>query len=169
MHSPRNLAETFVQSNVDRTYAILNDGALSPPEREQQSDPEEEMSAIVFPQVTRSAANFKSVVCLLAFVMIGALAASNAHAANSAETFVQSNIDRTYAVLNDGALSPPEREQRFRTLLLSVVDVRRVALFTLGPMRETQRKPMSRHSNTCSRSSSPESISADWTIMPLRK
>ena len=91
------------------------------------------MSAIVFSQPAKATARFKSVACLLAFVMIGALATSNAHAASSAETFVQSNIDRTYAILNDGALSPPEREQRFRTLLLSVVDVRRVALFTLGP------------------------------------
>ena len=91
------------------------------------------MSAIVFSQPAKSAARFKSVACLLAFVTIVALAASNARAANSAETFVQSNIDRTYAILNDGALSPLEREQRFRTLLLSVVDVRRVALFTLGP------------------------------------
>ena len=91
------------------------------------------MSAIASPQPAKSAASFKSVVCLIAFVMIGTLAVSNAHAANSAETFVQSTIDRTYAILNDGALSPTEREQQFRTLLLSVVDVRRVALFTLGP------------------------------------
>jgi hypothetical protein len=38
------------------------------------------------------------------------------YAANSAETFVQSSIDRTYAILNDGALSPPDCEQQFRTL-----------------------------------------------------
>ena len=68
------------------------------------------MRAIVFPQPTRSTA------CLLAFVAIGMLAASNAHAANSAKTFVQSNIDRTHAMLNDGALSPPEHKQQFRTL-----------------------------------------------------
>ena len=57
------------------------------------------MSAIVFPQPAKSTA------CLLALVTIGMVAASNPHAANSAETFVQSNIDRTHAMLNDGALS----------------------------------------------------------------
>src|SRR5262245_22200763 len=70
---------------------------------------------------------------VLALLAMGALAPSDAHAANAAETFVQSNIDKTYAILNDGALSVSAREQQFRTLLLSVVDVRRVAVFTLGP------------------------------------
>ena len=78
-------------------------------------------------------ASLRTVLCLLAFVAIAALAASDAHAASSAETFVQSNIDKTYAILNDEALSASEREQQFRALLLSVVDVRRVAVFTLGP------------------------------------
>ena len=73
------------------------------------------------------------IVGLLALVAIGALAPSDAYANNSAETFVQSNIDKTYAILNDGALSATEREQKVRALLLSVVDVRRVAVFTLGP------------------------------------
>ena len=70
---------------------------------------------------------------LLALVAIGALAASDARAANSAETFVQSNIERTYAILNDDALGASERREQFRAFLLSIVDVRRVALFTLGP------------------------------------
>ena len=77
--------------------------------------------------------SLRMVLCLLGLVAIGTLAAPDAHAANAAETFVQSNIDRTYAILNDDALSASEREQRFQALLLSVVDVRRVALFTLGP------------------------------------
>ena len=70
---------------------------------------------------------------LLVFLVVTALAAPEAQAANAAETFVQSNIDKTYAILNDASLTTSEREQRFRTLLLSVVDVGRVARFTLGP------------------------------------
>ena len=70
---------------------------------------------------------------LLALVAIAALSASDARAASSAETLVQSSIDKSYTILSDGALTASEREQQFRTLLESIVDVRRVALFTLGP------------------------------------
>jgi phospholipid transport system substrate-binding protein len=72
-------------------------------------------------------------VFLALLVATGALAASNAPAANSAETFVRSGIERSYAILNDDSLSGSARQEQFRTLLLSIVDVRRVALFTLGP------------------------------------
>ena len=70
---------------------------------------------------------------VLVLVAVGALTASDARAANSAETFVQSNIERSYAILNDDTVDASERHERFRTLLLSVVDVNRVALFALGP------------------------------------
>jgi phospholipid transport system substrate-binding protein len=67
---------------------------------------------------------------LLAF---GVLFASEARAANPAETFVQSTINKSYAILNDGVLNASERQQQFHALLVSAVDGRRVALFTLGP------------------------------------
>lgn len=70
---------------------------------------------------------------LLVFLVVTALAAPEAQAANAAETFVQSSIDKTYAILDNVSLTASEREQRFRGLLLSVVDVGRVARFTLGP------------------------------------
>jgi phospholipid transport system substrate-binding protein len=69
----------------------------------------------------------------LVLVAVGALTPSDARAANAAETFVQSNIERSYAILNDDTVDASERYERFRTLLLSIVDVHRVALFTLGP------------------------------------
>ena len=78
-------------------------------------------------------ASLRLVAQLLVFLLLTALAAPEAQAANAAETFVQSNIDKTYAILNDVSLTASEREQRFRALLLSVVDVGRVARFTLGP------------------------------------
>jgi phospholipid transport system substrate-binding protein len=85
------------------------------------------MSAIHVLRQTNILAGF------LALIAIGALAASDARAASSAETLVQSSIDKSYAILNDGALGASEKEQRFRIFLQSVVDIRRVALFTLGP------------------------------------
>jgi ABC-type transporter MlaC component len=69
----------------------------------------------------------------LAAVALGAFGAgSAARAASPAETFVQTNIDRSYAILSDRALNPSERRRRFHDQLLSMVDVKRVALFTLG-------------------------------------
>jgi phospholipid transport system substrate-binding protein len=67
----------------------------------------------------------------IAFVL---LQSPTAHAAaTSPETFVQQNIDKGYAILNDTALTPKERGDQFRALLLSIVDAKRVALFALGP------------------------------------
>jgi phospholipid transport system substrate-binding protein len=68
---------------------------------------------------------------VLVFVL---LSGAEVYAASTApEIFVQQNIDKGLSVLNDGALAPRERDVRFRDVLLSVTDVKRVALFTLGP------------------------------------
>jgi len=82
-----------------------------------------------------------SAMYVLAFLAFGVLFASESRAANSAETFVQSTIDKTYAILNDGALNASEREQKFHALLVSAVDVKRVALFTLGPYARDAAQP----------------------------
>src|SRR5262245_13205715 len=71
------------------------------------------------------------VVCSLAFATLGTAAPlSRAHTANPAEAFVRNNIDKSYAILNR---DDPSRDNEFRALLLSIVDAKRVALFTLGP------------------------------------
>ena len=66
---------------------------------------------------------------LLTAVFVFALPA---RAAAPAEIFVQQNIDRGYAILNDISPSTEDRGVKFRALLKSIVDSRRVALFTLG-------------------------------------
>jgi phospholipid transport system substrate-binding protein len=53
-------------------------------------------------------------------------------ATNSAETFVQENIDKGYFVLNDPSLSDDQRHVQFRNFMLSLIDVKRIGLFTLG-------------------------------------
>jgi len=74
----------------------------------------------------------RSLVCSLALVALGTLLpSSDAVAATAAEAFVRTNIDKSYAILNgddDGS-----RQAAFRVLLESIVDTKRVALFTLGP------------------------------------
>lgn len=66
------------------------------------------------------------------------LAAGPAFAApNVAETFVDENIHKGLDILRDKKLNVTQRRDQFETLLLGLVDVRRIALFTLGQYRRT--------------------------------
>jgi phospholipid transport system substrate-binding protein len=83
--------------------------------------------------VTRDSA--KLLTCIVAAALMTAIflaVAPAAQAATAAETFVQDNINKGYAVLNDSALTPQQRGDKFRTLLLNIMDAKRIALFTLG-------------------------------------
>jgi len=57
---------------------------------------------------------------------------SDARATTEAEGFVQSEIDKGYTILNDQSLNADERRIEFRVFLLSIMDTRRIAVFTLG-------------------------------------
>ena len=56
-----------------------------------------------------------------------------AWASNPAEAFVGSNIQAGFDILNDPNASADQRRTRFAAFLLGLTDVRRVALFMLGP------------------------------------
>lgn len=78
------------------------------------------------------------------FLMAAALAASPlllagpaAAVPNVAESFVDENIHKGLDILRDKRLSSVQRRDQFEGLLLSLVDVRRIALFTLGQYRRT--------------------------------
>ncbi len=58
-------------------------------------------------------------------------------AANVAESFVDDNIHKGLEILRDKRLNVTQRRDQFETLLLGLVDVRRIALFTLGQYRRT--------------------------------
>jgi len=60
-----------------------------------------------------------------------------AAAGNVAETFVDENIHKGLSILSDKKLTLTQRRDQFETLLLGLVDVRRIALFTLGQYRRT--------------------------------
>jgi len=60
-----------------------------------------------------------------------------AAAGNVAEAFVDDNIHKGLAILSDKKLSVTQRRDQFDTLLLGLVDVRRIGLFTLGQYRRT--------------------------------
>jgi phospholipid transport system substrate-binding protein len=55
-----------------------------------------------------------------------------AAAANPAEAFVQQNVDRVYAILNNASLTGEQRRARFRDFMLSLTDPDRIGAFTLG-------------------------------------
>jgi len=62
---------------------------------------------------------------------------SSVQAATPAEGYVQTNVQQGLAILNDKALSADQMRAQFRTFLEALIDIKRVALFTLGPASHT--------------------------------
>ena len=85
----------------------------------------------ILPALTRRAMLVSA--ALAPFVAAGPAAA----VANPAESFVDDNIHKGLEILGDKKLSLTQRRDQFETLLLGLVDVRRIALFTLGQYRRT--------------------------------
>ena len=67
-------------------------------------------------------------------VLAGPAAAA---APTAAESFVDENIHKGLEILRDKRLSNVQRRDQFEGLLLTLVDVRRIALFTLGQYRRS--------------------------------
>ncbi|HEY5238299.1 MAG TPA: ABC transporter substrate-binding protein [Rhizomicrobium sp.] len=65
------------------------------------------------------------------------LAALPARAATPAETFVSVNIQKGLTILGNRNLAPADKSARFRDFLTELTDIRRIALFTLGPVKRT--------------------------------
>jgi phospholipid transport system substrate-binding protein len=86
--------------------------------------------------VPRIFATFSYAVLLAALAMAMAMlstgALTAAPAANPAETFVQANIEKGYAILNSTTLGEDQRHAQFRDFMLSLTDARRIGMFTLG-------------------------------------
>jgi phospholipid transport system substrate-binding protein len=54
----------------------------------------------------------------------------------AAEKFVRSDLQRGIDILKNHSLSDADRRAQIREFLTSLTDIRRIALFTLGPMRQ---------------------------------
>jgi phospholipid transport system substrate-binding protein len=71
---------------------------------------------------------------LMALCVIGLLPApESARASEESEAFVQRSVDTGYEILNSTTLSDEERSKEFFDFMVSLTDMRRIALFTLGP------------------------------------
>jgi phospholipid transport system substrate-binding protein len=57
----------------------------------------------------------------------------------AAENFVRSDVQRGMGILNNRNLSDADRRAQLRDYLTSLVDIRHIAIFTLGPMRQYAR------------------------------
>jgi phospholipid transport system substrate-binding protein len=72
--------------------------------------------------------------CVVAAAMAAFLQVPAARADDStAKTFVQQSIDKSFAILKDTSLAEQERDMKFRAFLGSIIDIKRVAVFALGP------------------------------------
>lgn len=60
-----------------------------------------------------------------------------ADAASPAEAFVQTNVGKGLAILNNHGLSTEQRKAQFQSFILGLTDMHRIALFTLGQYRRT--------------------------------
>ncbi len=74
---------------------------------------------------------------LIATGLLLAALGSQARASAAAESFVQSNVQRGLQILNTPSLSWEQRRAQFRQFLIGLTDLRRIALYTLGPARRT--------------------------------
>jgi phospholipid transport system substrate-binding protein len=76
-------------------------------------------------------------VCAAALLSVFVALAPPAFASSAAEAFVQSNVQRGLQILNNASLSKDQRQDQFRSFLITLTDLRRIALYTLGPARRT--------------------------------
>jgi phospholipid transport system substrate-binding protein len=89
-------------------------------------------------RLSTSPAPTRRALLLLALLSGSAfLTAGPAVAATVAESFVGENIGKGLDILRDKKLTTVQRRDQFETLLLGLVDVRRIGLFTLGQYRRT--------------------------------
>jgi phospholipid transport system substrate-binding protein len=66
-----------------------------------------------------------------------AFAVTPAMAAAPAEEFVQSNVNHGLQILNNDGLTKDQKMAQFRGFLLTLTDLKRIAAYTLGPVKNT--------------------------------
>lgn len=77
-------------------------------------------------------------------ICMAAVAGANvlpARAANPAESYIQDNVQKGLAILNDKTLSANARQTQFQSFLESLTDIHRIAMFTLGAAAKTATPP----------------------------
>jgi len=78
----------------------------------------------------------RAALALMVAVM-GFIAMPAASAAAPAEAFVDTNVSKGLAILNNKSLSLDQRKAQFQTFILGLTDMHRIANFTLGVYRRS--------------------------------
>jgi phospholipid transport system substrate-binding protein len=85
-----------------------------------------------------AAYRFRNLAGLAAAAALAALIAQAPAAASpGAEAFVQTNVQRGLQILDNQSLSKEQKRAQFRSFLIGLTDLKRIALYTLGPARRT--------------------------------
>jgi phospholipid transport system substrate-binding protein len=71
-------------------------------------------------------------IAIATLVSVGA-----AQAQTPAESYVQQNVQKGLAILNNHTITDAQRRAEFRDFLTSLTDIKRIAVFTLGAARRT--------------------------------
>lgn len=74
---------------------------------------------------------------LIAFGVVLFSLTGTARAQTAAEDYVRTNVQKGLSILNNRNIPDAERRAEFRSFLTTLTDIRRIALFTLGPARRT--------------------------------
>lgn len=74
---------------------------------------------------------------VLAATLAFGMSLAPAMAASPAEEYIQSNVSRGLQILNNTSLSRDQRVTQFRSFLLGLTDLKRIADYTLGPVKNT--------------------------------
>jgi phospholipid transport system substrate-binding protein len=105
-------------------------GALDSPFGDKLALRREQRGALMFDTMP---ARFGAAVLIVALVFFGGgLNLARAAAATPVEDFVQQNVDKGYLLLKNKSLSDAERHAQFHAFMLSISDMRRIGMFTLG-------------------------------------
>jgi phospholipid transport system substrate-binding protein len=80
---------------------------------------------------------FLSGLMMVAVVMLGFSGTSAMAAASPAEDFVSGNVNKGLQILSNDSLTKDQKLTQFRSFLQGLTDLKRIALFTLGPAKNT--------------------------------
>jgi phospholipid transport system substrate-binding protein len=78
-----------------------------------------------------------AVFAILAMTLLCFGQSARAQASAGAEEYVRANVQKGLAILNDHGMPDAQRRFEFRDFLTNLTDIRRIAIFTLGPARRT--------------------------------
>ena len=79
-------------------------------------------------------------ICAAAIAVLATTMPAAADDVTPVETFAQQQVDKGISILTDKSLSPPARQAAIGDFVLSLMDLKRIALYALGPAAQSAPK-----------------------------